>query len=364
MQWKARVYQQNKGDDIVEKRPLGSSELWVSALGMGCWQYGGGSYWGDQSQADVNEVVHGALDMGINYFDTAESYNKGESERSLGAALKGRRHQAIIGSKIRPAHTQAAVLRDHCEGSLKRMQTDYIDLYMLHWPLNLHSVKQRTDTNPSEALPDAYDVFETLQRLQREGKIRYIGISNHGILQMKEIQETGFPVVANELPYNLLSRAIEQTILPFCMEQEMGVIGYMPLLQGVLTGKYASLEEIPPRHARSRHFHHSRGEGTRHGEEGAEVEVRAALKHIASLAAELGITSLELSLAWAAATPGISSLIVGSRNRQQLEMNYRGAAYPLISDTVRRLNELTEPVLRKLGPSPDYYEDHNYSRIY
>ncbi|TDF91211.1 aldo/keto reductase [Paenibacillus piri] len=349
----------------MKKRALGASGIEVGVLGMGCWQFGGGkgSYWGEQSQSDVDEVVHKALDAGMNYFDTAEVYNDGDSEIALGIALKGRRHQAVIGSKISTSNTRSSVLRAHCEASLKRLQTDYIDLYMLHWPLSPLAVKHFTkDAGLIENPPQVPEVFDTLHALQKEGKIRHIGLSNHGVMQMKEVQATGVPVVANELAYNLLSRAIEASILPYCVESKVGIIGYMPLLQGLLTGKYATIDELGPMQSRTRHFHHSRGEGTRHGEEGAEAEIHRALREIRQLADELGVHMAVLSLAWAAANEAVSTTIVGSRNIAQLDLNIQGAVYELSLDILTRLNEMTEPVLHKLGDNPDYYENRFNSR--
>jgi myo-inositol catabolism protein IolS len=349
----------------MKKRTLGASNLQVSVLGMGCWQYGGGSYWGAQNQKDVDEVVHKALDLGVNYFDTAEVYNDGESEKSLGIALKNRRDQAIIGSKISTSNTQPSALRAHCEASLKRLQTDYIDLYMLHWPISPLSVKHFTqDAALIDNPPQVGDVFETLRRLQQEGKIRHVGISNHGVQQMEEVRQTGVPIVANELAYNLLSRAIEENVLPYCSQHKIGVIGYMPLLQGLLAGKYESIDGLRPLQARSRHFHHTRGEGTRHGEQGAEAEINRALKEIRQLADELGTHVIILSLAWAVANESIGTTIVGSRNIAQLELNIQGASYELTPNTLQRLNEITNPVLQVLGNNPDYYENRQNSRIY
>jgi len=326
----------------MRKRKLGRSDLDVSVIGMGCWQYGGGHYWGEQSQKDVNEVVHKALDLGINFFDTAEVYNDGDSERSLGIALQGKRDKAIIGSKISTANTQPDTLRDHCEASLQRLQTDYLDLYMLHWPINSRSVKHFTDNQRLiEHPPTVQEVFGTLLDLQKEGKIRHIGISNHGINQMHEVQDTGVPFVANELAYNLLSRAIEDSILPYCVANRIGIIAYMPLLQGLLTGKYSSLEEVKPMQARSRHFHHTRGEGSRHGETGAEFEISQALKEIQVIADESGIQMMELALAWAIANEGITTAIVGSRNIEQLMLNVQGANVELSIDVISRLNKIT-----------------------
>ena len=195
----------------MEKRRLGKSDLHVSVLGLGCWQFGSseGSYWGAQDQQDVNEVVARALDAGINFFDTAEMYNEGQSEVSLGIALRGKRHQAVIGSKILPAHMHPSVIEARCDASLKRLGTDYIDLYMVHWPIQSHAYE-------GEA-PDLQEAFHALDRLRQAGKIRHIGISNHGIRQMREVEDTGVEVAANELAYNLFSRAIEAEILPYCV---------------------------------------------------------------------------------------------------------------------------------------------------
>ncbi|MDQ1909693.1 aldo/keto reductase [Paenibacillus sp. GD4] len=348
----------------MKVRRLGTSELQLSVLGMGCWQYGGGDYWGAQSQKDVDEVVHHALDRGINYFDTAEVYNNGESEISLGISLKGRRHEAVIGSKINTANARPDLLREGCEASLKRLQTDYIDLYMLHWPISPLSIKHFSSSSDLiQSPPTVEEVFFTLQELQREGKIRYIGISNHGVEQMMEVQATGVEVVSNELPYNLISRAIEETILPYCVNQGIGVIGYMPLQQGVLTGEHNELSSVKPMQARSRHFHHSRGTGSRHGEEGAEVEIHQVLNEVRMIAAELNVTMSALCLAWAVANRGITTTIVGSRNAAQLELNAAAASLKLERDVMDRLNRISEPVLAKLGSSPDYYENRFHNRI-
>lgn len=334
----------------MQKRKLGDSNISVSVIGIGCWQFGGGQYWGPQNQQDVNQVVHQALDAGVNFFDTAELYNDGDSEVSLGIALQGRRSEAVIGSKISPSNMQPATLRQHCEQSLNRLGTDFLDLYMVHWPM----------TSEPQHVQEA---FHTLQSLQQEGKIRHIGLSNHGIGQMRQVRDTGTAFVANELPYNLLSRAIEVELLPHCMQEQIGVIAYMPLQQGLLTGKYASTDEVKPMLARSRHFHHLSGDGTRHGEDGAEVEINSALPELAIIAGELGISISELALAWVIANPAISTTIVGCRNEQQLKMNLQGAYITLDPAVIERLNKMTEPVLDKLGSSPDYYENRAKSRI-
>ncbi|MBI3947514.1 MAG: aldo/keto reductase [Armatimonadetes bacterium] len=326
---------------MLEKRICGGSGLSLSVLGIGCWSFGGGSgdYWGPQDQGDVDAVVRTALDRGVNYFDTAEGYNGGRSEESLGRALQGRRHEAIIGSKISPTNTEPETLRRHCEASLRRLQTDVIDIYMVHWPI------------PAPGVPDA---FAALQALQAEGKIRAIGVSNFGVAQMTEALATGARIGANQLCYNILSRAIEIEILPLCRERRVGVLGYMPLQQGILTGKYRSLDEAPPARLRTRHFRGDRP-GSRHGQTGEEDLVLQILDGIRRIAERLGVPMGHVALAWTFHTPGITSVLAGIRNLAQLEDNLAAAALMLPPEIVAELDALSDPLKQRLGPNADYF---------
>ena len=349
----------------MRKNSVGKSKIQLSALSMGCWSYGGGAYWGAQSQKDVNDVVSYALDHEINYFDTAEVYNDGESERALGVALKGKRDKAVIGSKVSTSNVNPSTLKQHCEESLRRLQTDYIDIYMLHWPINLKSVEHFSKSASGQQLPSVEEVFETFRQLQREGKIREIGISNHGTEQMKEILSTGVTIAVNELPYNLISRAIENEILPFCISQGIGVLGYMAFQQGILTGSYNNFDELRPSQLHSRHFKQSRGgDQSRHHEEGAEEEILALLKGLEHLSLERNVPIANISLAFAMERRGISSTIVGSRNLEELKMNIKALEFSLSADELKYLEDLSQPVLDLLGPSPDYYENRRESRVW
>jgi myo-inositol catabolism protein IolS len=354
------------GGLFMRTNKLGKSSIHISVLGMGCWEFGGGTYWGTQSQSAVNEVVCQAFEDGINYFDTAEMYNDGESERSLGIALKEKRNRAVIGTKVNPSNTRSAILRQHCEESLKRLGIDYIDIYMVHWPITPHSIEHFTqDRDLIDFPPSVGEVFDTLSKLRDEGKIREIGVSNFGVEQMKEVRDTGVEVVVNELPYNLLSRGIEEVILPDCIKNGTGVFGYMALQQGLLAGIYQTPEDVPVMQAHSRHFHYNRvGTGvSRHHEEGAEKEVFRAIGEIKSLADSLGVHIAQLSLAWAMAKSGFVTTLVGSRNVQELGLNVQSATYNPGKEIIDRLDEITLPVLQKLGSNPDYYEDRISSRI-
>jgi aryl-alcohol dehydrogenase-like predicted oxidoreductase len=333
----------------MEKRLCSDSGIALSVLGIGCWSFGGGGddYWGPQDERDAADAVSAALDDGITYFDTAEMYNDGRSEESLGRALRGQRQKAIIGSKVSPANTAPAVLREHCEASLRRLGVDAIDIYMVHWPITDHSVE---------------DAFSTLMALRDEGKVRAIGVSNHGVRQLTEAVSTGAPIVVNQLCYNLLSRAIEAEILPLCRQRNIGVIGYMPLQQGLLTGKYRSAEEVPWIRMRTRHFQGTR-RGARHGEPGAEAEIFAALDGMRDLAAELHIPMGQLALAWALARPGITCVLAGARTAAQVADNAAAARLALSPEVISQLDALTDPVLNKLGSNADYWESSDNSRI-
>jgi aryl-alcohol dehydrogenase-like predicted oxidoreductase len=333
----------------MEKRRLGKSHIEISVLGIGCWSFGGDDedYWGLQDQRDVEAVVKMALDRGVNYFDTAEAYNEGRSEESLGKALKGRRDEAIIGSKIGPENTEPSVLREHCEASLRRLETDRIDLYMIHWPITDHSTA---------------DAFAALEDLQSEGKVRVIGVSNFGVEQLSQALDTGVRFDSNQLCYNLLSRGIEKEIMPLCAAQEIGIMGYMPLLQGFLADKFKTPDEIPEARARTRHFDGSRPL-SRHGESGAEEEMFSALDGIRKIAEQEGIPMSQLALRRCIAPPEMTSVLTGVRSLSQLEHNVQAFSHDLSAEVVKKLNELTDPVTDKIGTNPDYFEGRSNSRM-
>jgi aryl-alcohol dehydrogenase-like predicted oxidoreductase len=335
--------------------------LKLPALGLGCWAFGGGEYWGPVNQSDVNEVVRCAVDHGCNFFDTAEAYNQGASESSLGLAIKGMaRDRILIGSKISPSNTEPRTLAKHCEASLRRLQTDYLDLYMVHWPITAHSIAHFT--SGSMPMPSVSDAFAALKEMQAQGKIRQIGVCNFGVEKLDEALATGAEIVCNELPYSLLTRAVEWEILPHCRNRGVGVIGYMALMQGILAKSYAAIDDIPVWQRRTRHFDSRRNSHCRHGLPGAEAETLATLAVLRQIAGKQGMTLAEISLKWALAGNGITSSLCGSCNAKNLEKNIRAALEPLASDVIEELNRATSPLMRILGPSFDYYENPAHDR--
>lgn len=347
----------------MKTRQCGDSDLRLPALGMGCWAFGGGEYWGDQSQNDVNRAVRRAVELGVNYFDSAEAYNEGRSEESLGLAIRGLpRDRLILGSKVSPNNTAPKTLVEHCEASLRRLHSDYIDLYMVHWPIAPHSIIHFAGDG---GCPSVGDAFETLNQLRRQGKIRHVGVSNFGVEYLEEARATGVEVAVNELPYNLLCRAIELDILPYCRRRRVGVIGYMALMQGLLADIYPTLDAVPLWQRRTRHFNAQRaGKLGRHGEDGAEEETHQALAQIRAIAACEGMTMPEIAVKWAMDAKGIVCTLVGARNEAELEANVRAAEEPLDPLVIQGLNAATDALLHKLGGSFDYYEhtDHDRTR--
>lgn len=339
----------------METRKCGKSALELAVLGLGCWPFGGGKYWGGQDQRDVNQVVQAAVELGINYFDTAEAYNDGASEESLGIAIGAvPRDKVIIGTKISPSNTRPDALAAHCEQSLARLGTDYIDLYMVHWPITAKAIAHFT----AEPLtpPAVEEAFAALRKLQEQGKIRFIGVSNFAPNRLQEALDTRTEIVINELPYNLLCRAIEYEALPYCVRNRVGILGYMALLQGILADSYPSLDDVPTWQRRTRHFDARKCAEVRHGESGAEPETNAALEAIRRIACDYGRTMPELAIQWAIANPALTCVLAGSRNVGELTANVRAAEHPLPQEALARLDRATVALKRKLGPSFDYYE--------
>jgi aryl-alcohol dehydrogenase-like predicted oxidoreductase len=346
----------------MEKRICGNSGLELSLLGTGCWAFGGGEYWGSQNQNDVENVVHASIDSGINYFDTAEVYNEGRSESSLGKAITGiPRDRLIIGTKISPSNCYRKTLIEHCEASLKRLQTDFIDIYMIHWPIHTHSLRHFTkDINLIDNPPEINETLESLEQLKKDGKIRFWGVSNFSPVRLNSLPLG--KIAVNELPYNLLCRAVEIDTLPFCVEKGIGVIGYMALLQGILADIYPSFDAIPVWQRRTRHFNSKNSKECRHGEEGAEEETSAALNGIRRICKESDISMSEIAIKWVLENPAITCSLVGSRNVMEVKANVNAVIKPLNKEIKAELDAITLPLMDKLGNHIDYYESAENDR--
>jgi len=329
----------------MQYRKLGRSGLEVSAISMGCWALAGGGTWGPQDENDAIAAVKTACDVGINFFDTAEAYGDGRSEEILGRALKGRRHDVVIASKVSASNLSPADLKKACENSLRRLKTDYIDVYYIHWP--------------GRGIP-IQDTLGAMEELREEGKIEVAACSNFGTADLQELLKHG-RVEANQLPYSLLWRAIEFEIQPLCVDHEIGITCYSPLAQGLLTGKFASADEVPEGRARTRLFSTQRAQA-RHGEKGAEKETFAIVDLVREVSAETGIGMSQIALAWLLTRPGVASVIAGARNPEQVRANAGAADVDLPAATVDKLTRETEELKQMMGTNPDMWQSDSRYR--
>ena len=216
----------------METRQLGNSDLHITPIGIGAWAIGGGGWdgsMGPQNDSDSIPAIHAALDHGMNWIDTAALYGLGHSEEMVARALEDRTPRPYIFTKCERvwdekgkigASLKAASIRHECEASLRRLKTDVIDLYQIHWP------------EPDE---DIEEGWAQLAKLKQEGKVRYIGVSNFSVAQMKRAQAIA-PITSLQPPYAVVRRDIEHEILPFCRAQNIGAIVYSPMYAGLLTG--------------------------------------------------------------------------------------------------------------------------------
>lgn len=312
------------------------SDMQVSAIALGCWPFAGGDVWGAQADADSVAAVHAALDAGINFFDTAEGY--GRSEEVLGRGLKGRRHGATIATKVSAGNLAAEGVINACDRSLRALQTDYIDLYQIHWP--------NWDTPLAETVG-------ALESLQEQGKIRAYGVCNFAERDLSEMIALG-RCVTDQLPYNLVWRGIERAVLPLCRANGIGVICYSPLAQGVLTGRYANADDMPAGLARTRLYSGERPM-SEHGESGHEEELFKAVGEIGRIAADVGEPMAAVALAWLRQQAGVTSLLVGARNADEVHRNLPSLDLTLSAEILLRLAQVTETLKAALGESLDMW---------
>ena len=263
---------------VMEYITLPGTNLRVSRICLGTQQFANSWEW-PMDHAPATATVVAALDVGINFFDTAEAYGVDgdrSSEHMLGVALQGRRHEAVIATKFgfHAGENQRVydgeMVTAAIEESLSALQTDYIDLFQIHWPGNIGFLETDTAGQWPKA---AAGVVEALERAVEAGKIKYYGWCNFGTEDMLAFKAAGGRSVSNQLPYNLLWRAIECGILPACITENVGVLCYSPLAQALLTGKYVNSKMVPEGRRRSRLFAHDSTPTSRHGGRGLEDEL-------------------------------------------------------------------------------------------
>jgi aryl-alcohol dehydrogenase-like predicted oxidoreductase len=317
---------------------LGQTSLHVSVLSYGTWQFGGD--WGSFEKREAQDTIRKALELGINFFDTAQAYGFGVSEKLLGEALqqelKDRRQQIILATKgglrmdgdtlVRDSSPRW--LRQGVEQSLRNLGVDYIDLYQVHWP--------DVDT-PLEETAGA------LQQLVEEGKIRYVGVSNYDAAQMGAFEKTR-KIDTLQPPYHLFRRDIEAEALPYCQAHGVGVLVYGPLAHGLLGGKYTPQTSFA-------------GDDWRSESPAFQGELFARnleiVDSLSQLAGRLGITVAQLAVAWVLANPAVDVAIVGARRPQQLVETAPAADVQLSQETLAEIEGIMQIAVPMGGPSPE-----------
>lgn len=291
----------------MQTKQLGNSDMQLTPIGFGAWALGGGGWafgWGPQDDDDSISAIHESLDRGVNWIDTAAIYGLGHSEEVVGRAIKGVARKPYIFTKCQRVWNdkgeisdslKADSVRRECEASLRRLDVDVIDLFQIHWP------------RPEE---DVEEGWATLAQLQQEGKIRWIGVSNFSVEQLQKAQKIA-PVTSLQPPYSLVNRSVEDEILPFCREQNIGVINYSPMGAGLLTGAMTRerIANLPDDDWRKRGPNFQEPRVSRHL---ALVEI---LKEIAE---KNGRTPGEVAIAWTLHNPAVTAAIVGARNAEQI----------------------------------------------
>jgi aryl-alcohol dehydrogenase-like predicted oxidoreductase len=300
------------------KKRLGNSTMELTPVGLGAWAIGGEWQfgWGPQEDADSIKTIHRAVERGMNWIDTAAVYGIGHSEEVVGRALRDlpQRDRPCVFTKCSLAwdekgtvfHSlQADSIRKEVEGSLRRLQTDRIDLYQIHWPV--------WPTTPAgqQAPGSVEEAWETMVALRREGKVKWIGVSNFDVPALRRIQKIE-PPTSLQPPYSLLRPEIEQEILPYCLEHNIGVIPYSPMQSGLLTGKMTRerVAALPAGDFRR---------NNRFYQEPMLTRGLALAEKLREIGARHGRAPGEVAIAWVLAHPAITAVIVGARRPDQVD---------------------------------------------
>ncbi|PIE67241.1 MAG: aldo/keto reductase [Deltaproteobacteria bacterium] len=314
----------------MQARKLGRTDIYLSPVIMGTWQTGK-AMWTGIEDAQSEKAIRAAMDAGITTFDTAEVYGNGHSETVLGRAIGKEREKVTILSKVFSNHLKYNQVLTACRRSLKNLGTDYLDLYQIHWPPGSFGTK-----------PVAFEeTMKALMELKQQGAIRAIGVSNFSLDQLKAISETG-PIDSLQPPYSLFWRHVETETLEWCHQNQVTVLAYSPMAQGILTGKFAADHQFDKGDHRSGH---------RLFDLDIFPTVQTAVDQLRPIARQKGISMAQLALAWVIARPGVCA-IAGARNAEQSADNARAMQVSLTETEMEDLDRISRPVCALIDDDP------------
>lgn len=313
----------------METRRLGNSDLNITSIGFGAWAIGGGGWafaWGPQDEADSIATIHEAIDLGINWIDTAAVYGLGESERVVAKALEGLPSRPYVFTKCGRVWDESRTIgkrlmadsiRRECEESLRRLKIDVIDLYQIHWP------------EPDE---DVEEGWAEVAKLKQEGKVRWIGVSNFNVQQMERAAKIA-PITSLQPPYSMIRREIEAEILPYCHAKGIGTLVYSPMQSGLLTGTWtreriAALPADDWRKEKNKWF-----------QEPLLTKNLALVELLREIGRPHGKTPGEVAIAWTLRQPAVTAAIVGARRTGQLRELLGAADWRLAPHDETRIAE-------------------------
>jgi aryl-alcohol dehydrogenase-like predicted oxidoreductase len=287
----------------------------VTVIGFGAWA-AGGSGWGEVDDQQTIAAIRRSIELGSTFIDTAEVYGNGHSEEVVGEAIEDiPRDEVFVATKVSGSDLSRPAIKKAIDASLRRLRLDYVDLYQLHWP---------------DPRSDVHESMRAMDDLVRDGKIRYVGVSNFNVPLMEQALEVRH-IDSLQPPLDMLMRDIEIEVLPFCRERGTAVVVYSPMAKGLLTGKYTGTETFPAGDVRS--------QDPRFQGENFQRNVRI-VERLRVIADRYGKTPAQLAIAWTLAQPGVTVSIVGAKNPSQVEENIGGAGWTLSPENLREIDDI------------------------
>ncbi|GHV13297.1 oxidoreductase [Spirochaetia bacterium] len=320
---------------MLARKKVGKSGVEISEIILGCWVMGG-ERWGGADDEESIRAIHKAIDLGMNTFDTAEAYNNGYSENIIGRAIKDRGNDVVISSKVGENHMRHDDVIAACERSLKRLGRDHIDIYFLHWPAGYYG-------GPKASLAET---MGAMAELQKAGKIRAIGMSNFSRVEFEEAKKT-VRVDIYQPPFNILWRRTSTDLFPYCIENDIAIIPYSPIAQGLLSGKFK------PGHI----FKEGDSRGTTPLFQSGPMERALALNEkIKPIADKQGKTLAQLAIRWVCQFPGVTAPIAGGRSPAQVEENSGGVGWNLSKEDFDFIEQLSRDYHKQLPKFKHYFD--------